>query len=73
MTSSIPAITSIISTTSANPQRDYQITWLATFLFFVAYYALIAPLPRYLTGLGLPDWLVRRPSPERVQCFLGNF
>ncbi|HRW08235.1 MAG TPA: MFS transporter [Caldilineaceae bacterium] len=39
-------------------QRNYQITWLATFLFFVAFYALIVPLPRYLTGIGLADWQV---------------
>jgi len=39
-------------------QRDYYITWLATFLFFVAFYALIVPLPRYLTGVGLADWQV---------------
>jgi MFS family permease len=38
--------------------RDYQITWLATFFFFVAYYALIVPLPRYLSGIGLADWQV---------------
>lgn len=41
-----------------NPQRDYKIAWVATFLFFVAYYALIVPLPRYLSGIGLPDWQV---------------
>lgn len=38
--------------------RNYQLTWLATFLFFVAFYALIVPLPRYLTGIGLADWQV---------------
>ncbi|MCB0063843.1 MAG: MFS transporter, partial [Caldilineaceae bacterium] len=41
-----------------NNQRNYQITWLATFLFFVAFYALIVPLPRYLTAIGLLDWQV---------------
>lgn len=39
-------------------QRDYWITWVSTFLFFIAFYALIVPLPRYLTGVGLPDWQV---------------
>lgn len=39
-------------------QRNYQITWLATFLFFVAFYALIVPLPRYLAGIGLADWQI---------------
>ncbi|MCB0063622.1 MAG: MFS transporter [Caldilineaceae bacterium] len=43
---------------SVNNERNYQITWLATFLFFVAFYALIVPLPRYLTALGLADWQV---------------
>lgn len=41
-----------------NNERNYQITWLATFLFFVAFYALIVPLPRYLTAIGLADWQV---------------
>jgi MFS family permease len=31
---------------------------VATFLFFIAFYALIVPLPRYLSGIGLPDWEV---------------
>lgn len=39
-------------------QRDYQIAWLATFLFFIAFYALIVPLPRYLTAIGFADWQV---------------
>ena len=44
--------------TSAGNQRDYRITWLATFLFFVAFYGLIVPLPRYLTSIGMADWQV---------------
>ncbi|MEZ4862075.1 MAG: MFS transporter [Caldilineaceae bacterium] len=36
-------------------QRDYQIAWGATFLFFIAYYSLIVPLPRYLSDIGLSD------------------
>ncbi|MEZ4706561.1 MAG: MFS transporter [Caldilineaceae bacterium] len=43
------------SLAAADNQRDYRITWLATFLFFVAFYGLIVPLPRYLTGIGLSD------------------
>lgn len=39
-------------------ERDYQIAWLATFCFFVAFYALIVPLPRYLAAAGLADWQV---------------
>jgi MFS family permease len=42
----------------ATNQRNYQITWLATFCFFVAFYALIVPLPRYLSAIGLADWQV---------------
>lgn len=42
----------------ADNQRDYRITWLSTFLFFVAFYGLIVPLPRYLTGIGFADWQV---------------
>ncbi len=42
----------------ADSQRDYYITWAATFLFFVAFYALIVPLPRYLSSVGLADWQV---------------
>ena len=43
---------------AADRQHDYRVAWLATFLFFVAFYALIVPLPRYLTGVGLADWQV---------------
>jgi MFS family permease len=37
---------------------DYIITWTATFLFFVGFYALLVPLPRYLSAVALPDWQV---------------
>jgi MFS family permease len=39
-------------------QRDYATIWLATFLFFIAFYSLIIPLPQYLTQVGLADWQV---------------
>jgi predicted MFS family arabinose efflux permease len=39
-------------------QRAYWTTWVATLLFFVGFYALLVPLPRYLTAVGLPDWQV---------------
>ena len=58
MTSTTTSATNALPLSQANPQRDYQIAWAATFLFFIAYYALIVPLPRYLTSLGLPDWEV---------------
>ena len=58
MTSTTASTTSVVSVSPATPQRDYQIAWVATFLFFIAFYALIIPLPRYLTGVGLPDWQV---------------
>lgn len=41
-----------------NNDRNYRLTWAATFVFFIAYYALIVALPRYLTGIGLADWQV---------------
>lgn len=41
-----------------NSARNYRISWLATFLFFIAYYSLIISLPRYLTDLALPDWKI---------------
>lgn len=39
-------------------ERDYRLAWLSQLVFFVGYYALIVPLPRYLSGLGLADWQV---------------
>ncbi len=57
MTSATVKLSSTVQTANNN-QRDYRITWLATFFFFVAYYALIVPLPRYLTGIGLADWQI---------------
>lgn len=47
-----------VQASKIDSQRDYRLTWTATFLFFVAYYALIVPLPRYLTAIGLADWQV---------------
>jgi MFS family permease len=44
--------------TQIGSQRDYYVTWISTFLFFIAYYALIVPLPRYLSSVGLADWQV---------------
>ena len=38
--------------------RSYWTTWLATLIFFGGFYTLLVPLPRYLTGIGLPDWQV---------------
>lgn len=38
--------------------RDYWTAWAATLVFFAGFYALLTPLPRYLTGAGLPDWQV---------------
>jgi len=57
MRSATANLSTTIETTS-NHHRDYRLTWLATFCFFVAYYALIVPLPRYLTAIGLADWQV---------------
>ncbi|MFN8490020.1 MAG: MFS transporter [Caldilineaceae bacterium] len=38
--------------------RAARLTFMTTLLFFVAFYTLIVPLPRYLASLGLPDWQV---------------
>ena len=38
--------------------REARITFITTLLFFVAFYTLIVPLPRYLSQVGLPDWQV---------------
>ncbi len=38
--------------------RTFWQTWSATLLFFGAFYALLVPLPRYLSALGLPDWQI---------------
>ena len=39
-------------------QKGYWTVWVATLLFFAAFYALLVPLPLYLTEVGLPDWQV---------------
>ena len=36
-------------------RRSFWIAWAATVTFFAAFYALLTPLPRYLTAVGLPD------------------
>lgn len=38
--------------------REARLTFLVTLLFFIAFYTLIVPLPRYLAGVGLHDWQV---------------
>lgn len=38
--------------------RTARLTFITTLLFFVAFYTLLVPLPRYLANLGLPDWQV---------------
>jgi predicted MFS family arabinose efflux permease len=38
--------------------RDYWIAWVATLLFFVAFYALLVPLPGYLEYAGMADWQI---------------
>lgn len=38
--------------------KSYWSIWVATLLFFAAFYTLMIPLPLYLTGVGLPDWQV---------------
>ncbi|MBV9170627.1 MAG: hypothetical protein JOZ81_11135, partial [Chloroflexi bacterium] len=36
----------------------YWFTFAATLAFFVGFYALLMPLPRYLSAIGLADWQV---------------
>ncbi|MFN8521566.1 MAG: MFS transporter [Chloroflexota bacterium] len=42
----------------AGSTRDYWMAWFATLTFFVAFYALLVPLPRYLSQVALPDWQI---------------
>ena len=37
-------------------QKGYWSTWCSALLFFVAYYALLVPVPVYLNHIGLSDW-----------------
>jgi predicted MFS family arabinose efflux permease len=43
-------------TSPARFDRAYATIWLATLLFFGAFYTLLVPLPGYLAGAGLADW-----------------
>src|SRR5260370_15509947 len=38
--------------------RSYWLAWVATVTFFVGFYALLVPLPRYLSAVGLEDWQI---------------
>lgn len=42
----------------AAPGRGYWTAWAATVIFFAGFYALLTPLPRHLTAVGLPDWQI---------------
>src|SRR5215510_8763835 len=46
-------------------RRDYWLAWGATLLFFLAFYALLVPLPRVLVAAGLTD--------EQIGLVLGAF
>ncbi|MCI0599431.1 MAG: MFS transporter [Beijerinckiaceae bacterium] len=39
-------------------RTEYWKNWLAAFLFFAAFYALLVPFPLYLAQCGLSDWQV---------------
>jgi MFS family permease len=39
-------------------QKGFWSIWIATLLFFAAFYALMIPLPLYLDDVGLPDWQI---------------
>lgn len=38
--------------------KGYWPTWITTFVFFGAFYAVLVPLPLYLAAAGLPDWQI---------------
>jgi predicted MFS family arabinose efflux permease len=40
------------------PTSAYWLTWFAAVTFFAGFYALLVPLPRYLSAIGLPDWQI---------------
>jgi predicted MFS family arabinose efflux permease len=49
----------IASGAAARPRVSaYWLAWLATATFFAGFYALLVPLPRYLSDVGLPDWQI---------------
>lgn len=39
-------------------RRNYWTAWVATLTFFGGFYALLTPLPAYLTAVGLADWQI---------------
>jgi predicted MFS family arabinose efflux permease len=43
---------------TAAGRNTYALAWAATLLFFAGFYTLLAPLPRYLADVGLPDWQI---------------
>lgn len=47
-----------MATAAPSVARPYWLAWVATVTFFAGFYALLVPLPRYLTAIGLPDWQV---------------
>lgn len=47
-----------VATAAPSVARPYWLAWVATVTFFAGFYALLVPLPRYLTAVGLPDWQV---------------
>ncbi len=38
--------------------KGYWAAWIATLLFFGAFYMLLVPLPLYLAKIGLPEWQI---------------
>ena len=38
--------------------KNYWTIWVATLLFFVAFYTLLIPFPLYLADVNLPDWQI---------------
>lgn len=46
------------ATVPAGRLSAFWAAWAATLLFFAGFYALLVPLPLYLTAIGLPDWQI---------------
>lgn len=58
VTAGISAATEVDALRLSQKRTAYWLAFLATLSFFAGFYALLVPLPRYLAGIGLPDWQI---------------
>lgn len=54
----VHAPTTSPATPASRADRAYWLVWAATLVFFGGFYALLVPLPLYLTRAGLADWQI---------------